>query len=185
MHLECAIYKSQMCNNTSIANVPFKPQAEQNLLLRARTLIKFERESHSCFQQWRKDLAKKSLISHFESYIWGPQWSKSGIDGSHIFVLRTDYFYCSNISSAEIQSGGDVCAIWVCAAPSGRVFAPLWSENRYRLCPFWSGIGYGFRGNHWSEWTYVSFWFQMSKKERGMGKLRNRFCDLLLVFQSK
>ena len=86
-----------------------------NLLLRVRTLLKIRRESrmesHSCFQQWRKDLAKKSLISHFESYIWGPQWSKSGIDGSHIFVLRTDYFYCSNISSAEIQSGGDVCAI--------------------------------------------------------------------------
>ena len=27
-------------------------------------------------------------------------------------------------------------------------FASFWSENRYRLCPFWSGIGYGFRGGH-------------------------------------
>ena len=72
MHLECAIYKSQICN-LYIANVRFKPQAEQNSLLQARTLIKFGREnwreSHSCFQQWRKDLAKKSLISRFESYI--------------------------------------------------------------------------------------------------------------------
>ena len=29
---------------------------------------------------------------------------------------------------------------------SGRVFATFWSENGYTLCPFWSGIGYGFRG---------------------------------------
>ena len=35
----------------------------------------------------------------------------------------------------------------VCAAPKGRGFAPFWSENLYRLCPFWSGIGYGFLGN--------------------------------------
>ena len=26
-------------------------------------------------------------------------------------------------------------------------FEPFWSENRYRLCPFWSGIGYDFREN--------------------------------------
>ena len=36
----------------------------------------------------------------------------------------------------------------VCAAPSGRAFASLWSENGYTLCPFWHGIGYGFRGNY-------------------------------------
>ena len=36
-----------------------------------------------------------------------------------------------------------------------------------RLCPFWSGIGYGFRGNYGSvhEWTYLSFQFQMKKNE--------------------
>ena len=28
--------------------------------------------------------------------------------------------------------------------PKGRVFAPFWSENGYRLCSIWSGIGYGF-----------------------------------------
>ena len=32
--------------------------------------------------------------------------------------------------------------------PSGRVFESFWSENGYTLCPFWSGIGYGFRGNY-------------------------------------
>ena len=36
----------------------------------------------------------------------------------------------------------------VCAAPSGRAFASRWSENGYTLCPFWHGIGYGFRGNY-------------------------------------
>ena len=33
---------------------------------------------------------------------------------------------------------------YIGAASSGRVFAPFWSENEYTLCPFWSGIGYGF-----------------------------------------
>ena len=34
------------------------------------------------------------------------------------------------------------------------------------VCPFWSGIGYGFRGN-WGVYERVyRFQFQMSKKER-------------------
>ena len=37
-------------------------------------------------------------------------------------------------------------AVWVCAAPSGRVFEPFWSDNGYTLCRFWSGIGFGFEG---------------------------------------
>ena len=36
--------------------------------------------------------------------------------------------------------------IYVCAAPSGRVLAPFWSENGYTFCPFRSGIGLGFWG---------------------------------------
>ena len=36
---------------------------------------------------------------------------------------------------------------------------------RYTLCPFWSGIGYGFRGNYGSDWAYLSFQFQMNKNE--------------------
>ena len=47
-----------------------------------------------------------------------------------------------------------------------RFIAPFWSENGSTLCPFWSGIGYGFQGNYRSVWTYLSFQFQMSKKER-------------------
>ena len=31
---------------------------------------------------------------------------------------------------------------------------------------FWSGIGLGFRGNYGSVGTFLSFQFQMSKKER-------------------
>ena len=30
---------------------------------------------------------------------------------------------------------------------------------------FWSGIGYGFRGNYGNLWTYLSFQFQINKKE--------------------
>ena len=30
----------------------------------------------------------------------------------------------------------------------GMVFAPFQFENGYRLCPFWSEIGYGFRGRY-------------------------------------
>ena len=33
---------------------------------------------------------------------------------------------------------------------SSMVFAPFGSENECRLYPFWSGIGYGFRGNYGS-----------------------------------
>ena len=30
----------------------------------------------------------------------------------------------------------------------GRVSTPFWSENGCRLCPFWSGIRYGFQENY-------------------------------------
>ena len=62
-------------------------------------------------------------------------------------------------------------SVQVCAAPTGRVFGPFWSENGYTLCPFWSGIEYGFRGNYGSAWRYWSFQFQMSKKEREICEL--------------
>ena len=53
-------------------------------------------------------------------------------------------------------------------------FEPFWSENRYRLCPFWSGIGYDFRGNflnYGNVWTRVSFEFQICKKESKISEL--------------
>ena len=55
-------------------------------------------------------------------------------------------------------------------APKGMVFAPFCSENRYRLYPFWSGVGHGFRGNHGSVWRYLSFQFQMSKNSKWIKK---------------
>ena len=56
--------------------------------------------------------------------------------------------------------------------PRGRVFALFWFENGYRLRPFRSGIGYDFRGNYWSVWTYLSFLSQMNKKEREIHEYR-------------
>ena len=38
----------------------------------------------------------------------------------------------------------------------------------HTLVAFWSGIGYGFRGNYGSVWTYLLIQYQMSKKEREM-----------------
>ena len=32
------------------------------------------------------------------------------------------------------EGGGGYSLIKVCAAPSGRIFVPFWSENEYRLC---------------------------------------------------
>ena len=70
--------------------------------------------------------------------------------------------------------------------PKGRVFAPFWSENEYTFCPLWSGIGYGFLGNYGSVWTYLSFQFQMSKKEREYANskwiLRNLFFRKAVYF---
>ena len=47
-----------------------------------------------------------------------------------------------------------------------RVNAPLWSENGYRLCLFWSGIGYGFRGNYGRVWTHRFNSKRVRKKEK-------------------
>ena len=50
------------------------------------------------------------------------------------------------------------------------------------LCLFWSGIGYGFRGNYGSvhEWTYLSFQFQTNENEIEICEfemhLENFFC---------
>ena len=52
------------------------------------------------------------------------------------------------------------------ALPYIMVFVPFRSENGCRFCSFWSGIGYAFRGNYGSVWTYLSFQFQMNQRER-------------------
>ena len=73
----------------------------------------------------------------------------------------------ARVSTCDLPLAGGggyslIRAIQVCAAPSGRVFAPVWSENGYTLCPFWSGIGYGFWRNFCSVWTYLSLQFQLN-----------------------
>ena len=62
---------------------------------------------------------------------------------------------------------------WYAAAPKAMFFVPFRFENGYRVCPFWSGIVYGFRGNCGIVWTYLSFQLQMNKKERVICKLQN------------
>ena len=54
-----------------------------------------------------------------------------------------------------------------CAAPSGRVFAPFWSEHGYTLCPFGLDSGMVFeRTTECMNVLIVSKQFQTSKKER-------------------
>ena len=55
---------------------------------------------------------------------------------------------------------------WHVPPQSRRVNAPLWSENGYRLCPFWSGIGYGFRGSYGRVWTHRFNSNRVRKKEK-------------------
>ena len=77
---------------------------------------------------------------------------------------------CSNSMRRYLARGGAPYISYIGASPSGRVFAPFWSQNGYTLCPLRSGIGYGFPENYGSVWTYLSFQFQMSKKEREISK---------------
>ena len=46
------------------------------------------------------------------------------------------------------------------ATPSGRC-APFWSENGYKLCPFWVWNRVWFSRELREWWTYLSFQFQM------------------------
>ena len=49
------------------------------------------------------------------------------------------------------------------------------------FCSFWSGIGYGFRGNYGKIWTYLSFQFRMSKKEREICELEMDSIDFFCL----
>ena len=51
------------------------------------------------------------------------------------------------------------------------------------FAPFWSEIGYGFRENYGSVWTYLSFQFKMSKEEREICEFEMEFKkSFLLLF---
>ena len=47
-----------------------------------------------------------------------------------------------------------------------RLFGLETGIRSYTLCPFWSGISFGFRGNYGSVSMYLSLQFQMSMKKR-------------------
>ena len=66
------------------------------------------------------------------------------IVGSLVCYCGVGIVQCRSVTG---RGEGD-SLIYICAAASGRVFAQFWSENGYRLYPFWSGIGYGFRWNY-------------------------------------
>ena len=58
--------------------------------------------------------------------------------------------------------------------------APFWSENGYRFCPSWSGIGCGLRRNYGYVPMCSSFQFQIHKKESVIWEFemdfKNSFC---------
>ena len=68
------------------------------------------------------------------------------IVGSLVCYCGVGIVQCRSVPGRE-GGRGTPLYIYICAAASGRVFAQFWSENAYRLYPFWSGIGYGFRWN--------------------------------------
>ena len=43
----------------------------------------------------------------------------------------------------DLKSSSEQVYIGMCRSKGYRIFAPFWSENRYRFCPFWSGITCG------------------------------------------
>ena len=61
-----------------------------------------------------------------------------------------------------------------------RVFAPFWSQNEYTLCPFLSGIGYGFqRTTGLYERSIVSIPNEYEKKKDM--RIRNGFEELFCL----
>ena len=107
---------------------------------------------------------------YFYIFLFWPNWthvladSQSAWSQKHANILGSFTIWIFTLSLEGVlpyisHNKGMCC-------PKGDGFAPFWSENWYRLCPFWSGIGYGFQGNYWSGWMHCSFQFQMSRKER-------------------
>ena len=59
-------------------------------------------------------------------------------------------------------------------------FGLFWSENGYRLCQFWSGIGYGLRGNQAG--VYELIYRFNSKLVRKTDKYANLKWNLRIFF---
>ena len=100
----------------------------------------YEREnfSDSCLNHTFESEHFRFLFSTKNSITWGVKCQKftlQKIVGNLLDKFRKLYI--------NAWMNGHLKA---CAALSCRAFASLWSENGYTLCPFWSGIGYGFEG---------------------------------------
>ena len=118
----------------------------------------------SWFSAWITLATKRSENSHVGvTNITGIKVLSTDIPVSSTEATLPSY---QTASSNPLGVYSLIKAIYVCAAPKGRGFAPFLSENGYRLCPFWSGFGYGNRANYGIVWTYSSFQFQMRWKER-------------------
>ena len=67
-------------------------------------------------------------------------------------------------------------------------FAPLWSQNGYRFCPFCSGIGYGFGRNYGCVSMCLLFQFQMNKKESALCEFetnfKKSFCNVAVLISA-
>ena len=78
---------------------------------------------------WRFEwITLLSIIWRHFYRVWIEWWAGKKILTNNVNIARRGYSLKSVVS--------------VCAAPSGRLFAPFWSENEYTLCPYWSGIGF-------------------------------------------
>ena len=123
------------------------------------------------FYGWKVEFARNGklwqLSRRFQTLIWR-------LGGMVSQIIQ-------NLESLRLSRGVDRTAItW----PAGQFpyvshIVPCQSENELRLLPFWTEIGYGFRGNRGSEWTYLSFLFKMNKKERVICKFKMDFTKSL------
>ena len=104
----------------------------------------------------------------------------------HLLLVNNCYVspvcFAASFGGCLLGGGGGTTlyAICVCATPSWRVFATFWSEN-WRvytlLILVWNRVW--FSRELRSVWTYLSFQFQMSRKEREICQFEmdlNNFC---------
>ena len=142
---------------------------------------------------------------HFDSSYWIPNLCQCNLDSrfpafTGFRVLEQTVPHCSAFQKQKIPgfrnpdylTWAEMWSLTFLRDPPGstplyidmyrpRVFAPLWSENKYRLCSFWSGIGCGFQGNCVSVRRYLLFHFQMWNKEREICEFEIDFKKFFLL----
>ena len=106
---------------------------------------------------WIQCSARFPLVDDFAM----PQHCFVRFIARHILVLMANnlvmsYIYLISLSRNRGRGGTYISDIGMCR-PKGYGLGAFLVWKRYTLCPFWSGIRYGFGG---SEWNYLSFQFQ-------------------------